>query len=78
MYVDIFIFFKVSRMFNHIRDSPSWLFQGAMDKDSSGEGAEAGSKMTGDAVAVDQAVAGYGKKQILAGLSLRVPINKYF
>ena len=49
-----------------------------MDKDSAGEGTEAGSKMTGDAVAVDQAVAGYGKKQILAGLSLRVPINKYF
>ena len=45
-----------------------------MDKDSSGEGAEAGSKMTGDAVAVDQAVAGYGKKQILAGLCLRVRI----
>ena len=45
-----------------------------MDKDSAGEGAEAGSKMTGDAVAVDQAVAGYGKKQILAGLCLRVRI----
>ena len=65
-------------MFNHVRDSPSWYALGAMDKDSAGEGTEAGSKMTGDAVAVDQAVAGYGKKQILAGLCLRVPINKYF
>ena len=49
-----------------------------MDQDPAGEGDEAGSEETGDAVLVDQAVAGYGKKQILAGLSLRVPINKYF
>ena len=49
-----------------------------MDQDPAGEGAEAGSEETGDAVTVDQAVVGYGKKQILAGLSLRVPINKYF
>ena len=45
-----------------------------MDQDPAGEGGEE----TGDAVTVDQAVVGYGKKQILAGLSLRVPINKYF
>ena len=49
-----------------------------MDQDPAGEGAEADSEETGDAVTVDQAVVGYGKKQILAGLSLRVPINKYF
>ena len=49
-----------------------------MDQDPAGEGEEAGSEETGDAVAVDEAVAGYGKKQILAGLCLRVPINKYF
>ena len=49
-----------------------------MDQDPAGEGDEAGSEETGDAVTVDQAVVGYGKKQILAGLSLRVPFNKYF
>ena len=49
-----------------------------MDRDSVSEGADADTKETGDAVTVDQAVVGYGKKQILAGLSLRVPINKYF
>ena len=49
-----------------------------MDQDPAGEGDEAGSEEAGDAVTVDEAVVGYGKKQILAGLSLRVPINKYF
>ena len=49
-----------------------------MDQDPAGEGDETGSEETSDAVTVDQAVVGYGKKQILAGLSLRVPINKYF
>ena len=48
-----------------------------MDQDPAGEGEEAGSEETGDAVTVDKAVAGYGKKQILAGLSLRVRSNKY-
>ena len=48
-----------------------------MDQDSEGEEAETGSEETGDAVTVDEAVAGYGKKQILAGLSLRVRSNKY-
>ena len=47
-----------------------------MDQDPAGEGEEAGSEVTGDAVAVDEAVAGYGKKQILAGLCLRVRINE--
>ena len=47
-----------------------------MDRDSVSEGADADNEETGDAVTVDQAVVGYGKKQILAGLSLRVPINK--
>ena len=49
-----------------------------MDQDPAGEGAEAGSEETGDAVTVDQAVVGYGKKKILAGLSLRGPFNRYF
>ena len=49
-----------------------------MDQDPAGEGDEAGSEETGDAVGVDEAVAGYGKKQILAGLSLRVPFNRSF
>ena len=50
-----------------------------MDQDPAGEGDEAGSEeTTGDAVTVDEAVARYGKKQILAGLSLWVPFNKYF
>ena len=49
-----------------------------MDQDPAGEKADADTKETGDAVTVDEAVVGYGKKQILAGLSLRVPINKYF
>ena len=49
-----------------------------MDQDPADEGVESGTKETGDAVLVDQAVVGYGKKQILAGLSLRVPFNRYF
>ena len=49
-----------------------------MDRDSVSEGADADTKETGDAVAVDEAVAGYGKKKILAGLSLRVRINKKY
>ena len=49
-----------------------------MDRDSVSEGADADTKEMGDAVELDQAVAGYGKKKILAGLSLRVPFNKYF
>ena len=49
-----------------------------MDQDPADEGVESGTKEMGDAVTVDEAVVGYGKKQILAGLSLRVPINKYF
>ena len=32
-----------------------------MDQDPAGEGDEAGSEETGDAVTVDEAVAGYGK-----------------
>ena len=49
-----------------------------MDRDSVSEGADADTKETGDAVTVDEAVAGYGKKKILAGLSLRVPFKRYF
>ena len=49
-----------------------------MDRDSVSEGADADTNETGDAVEVYEAVVGYGKKKILAGLSLRVPINKYF
>ena len=45
-----------------------------MDRDSVSEGADADTKETGDAMTVDEAVVGYGKKQILAGLCLRVRI----